>query len=121
MPLGREAIHPLTIRAVLVAVQSPPKALSAVRDELHSDLEGAGLKTAAIRKNLETFDNLVKSTKAGAKMAVKRKSSKRKMNPAQSRGLAKGQSLMAKAAAEYRAGKHRTMQAALKAVAKKSR
>lgn len=133
MPLGREAIHPLSIRAVLTAVQSPRPAFAGIRDELTSDLEGAGLKKAAIAKNLDTFDNLVKATRAGGKMATKKKPAKKinkraapakktnkrsaaaKKNP----GLAKGQSLMQDAAAAYRAGEYDNMAEALHGVAMK--
>lgn len=116
MPLGRESIHPLTLRAVLNASEAGRTDRSYIRTELSSDLEGVGFNKSAVKKNLETFDRLVKATKKESTMAAKKKKSTKK-NP----GLAKGQSLMAKAADAYHAGQYRTMQAALKGVAKKSR
>jgi hypothetical protein len=123
MPLGREAIHPLTYRAVYNATNVGKDDRGYIRDELRFDLEAAGLSKAAVQKNLDTFGRLVRSAQkslttgetkmAAAKKPAKRKSTKR--NP----GLAKGQSLMQKAASAYRAGKYRTMQAALKGESKK--
>jgi hypothetical protein len=117
MPLGRESIHPLTLRAVLNASEAGRIDRSYIRTELSSDLEGVGFNKAAVKKNLETFDRLVKATKKESTVAAKKKKTTKRKNP----GLAKGQSLMQRAAAEYNAGKHSSMQSALKAVAKKSR
>ena len=127
MPLGREAIHPLTLRAVLNAVNVHKDDRAAIRDELRFDLEAAGLSKAAIQKNLDTFGRLsraTQSTKAlttGDTMAAAKKKSTKRRSAKRNPGLAKGQSLMAKAAAAYRSGKYRTMQAALKGEAKKAR
>lgn len=126
MPLGREAIHPLTFRAVYNATNVSKDDRSYIRDELRFDLEAAGLSKAAVQKNLDTFGRLVRSAQkalthgedtmaAAKKKPAKRRSTAAKRNP----GLAKGQSLMQKAASAYRAGKYRTMQAALKGEAKK--
>ena len=126
MPLGREAIHPLTLRAVLNAVDVHKDDRAAIRDELRFDLEAAGLSKAAIQKNLDTFGRLSRATQSTKALttgdtmaAAKKKSTTKRRSAKRNPGLAKGQSLMAKAAAAYRAGKYRTMQAALKGESKK--